>query len=282
VAPIGRGRAVSEVTFLRQSNFDRKAAVPIRICVLGAPDLCLEAPRGLSRRLSRLLGYLVVRRGSFVSSAVLIDWLWQGDPPKSAQSALRVHMTRLRAELGDKESIVVSPGSGYRIDLTKFELDLDVFEEELLLAEEARRRHDIGNAIAHLSAGLALWRGGPFDGCEDSAVAAAERARLEQVRRQAQLSMFEWMVASGEAEKALPDLQAAVTENPGDELFARLLMRALERIGCTAGALRIFEETETWLRYELGIGPSAELQDLAGHIARREQPIEAPLGAGTW
>ena len=65
-----------------------------------------------------LLAALLCRAGRMVSAESLIDDLWAEQPPRSAAKTLQSHVVRLRDDLGRAGgSVIVTSGSGYRIDL---------------------------------------------------------------------------------------------------------------------------------------------------------------------
>src|SRR5436309_15419165 len=73
-----------------------------------------------------LLVILLLHANDVVSRDRLIDDLWGGSPPETAQTALQVHVSQLRKILG-RETIVTRP-PGYSIQIGGGELDLDRFE----------------------------------------------------------------------------------------------------------------------------------------------------------
>ena len=82
--------------------------VAVRIGVLGTVD----GPSGLSGvRLRGLLARLALDAGRPVSTAALVDGLWE-TPPENAANALQALVSRLRRSLG--ELVVTEPG-GYRL-----------------------------------------------------------------------------------------------------------------------------------------------------------------------
>src|SRR3954467_12180859 len=101
----------------------------MRFSVLGTLTLLsddVEIPT--SRPKSRaLLGLLVARANRSVSAEQLVEELWIGDPPRSAKTALRVHLTNLRHDLeqgADPASAVVeySP-AGYQLTVAAHRID---------------------------------------------------------------------------------------------------------------------------------------------------------------
>src|SRR3954471_24201562 len=117
----------------------------------GAIDLRAPKQRALLAML--LLSY----REDAVSSGRLIDVLWDDDPPPTANKALQVHVSQLRRALGPENPIVTRP-SGYTIELTAGQLDLERFETLVTRSRDA----EPAEAAQLLRDALALFRGPPL------------------------------------------------------------------------------------------------------------------------
>lgn len=239
----------------------------VEVSVLGAPDLGHGEARSLTALQSRLLGLLICERPAIVHPETLAELLWRGAPPKTYQSALRLHISRLRDAIGPRSVIVNRPGRGYLFDDTKVELDRDRFVQTVNQAK-ALGPHDQDHRARELfDTALGMWRGTPYTGCDDHHNAITERALLEQVRRDAIEGRLRTLLALDLAAEAIPELRALVAERPDDERAAAMLMNALTNQGYTADALRVFDEVERRLRHEFGVGPSILLEQTAEAIA---------------
>ena len=97
---------------------------------------------GSGHRLRALLALFLARPNHVFSSDTLIDCLWEEDPPPSATTALRVHLTRLRARLepsrprSSPSNRLTTEVGGYRLRVAGNELDALRFEN---LVDLARR-----------------------------------------------------------------------------------------------------------------------------------------------
>ena len=81
-------------------------------------------------------------------------------------------------------------------------------------------------------------------------------------------------------EQAIGELQALVAQNPYRERFVAQLMLALYRSGRHAEALDAYEKTRRRLDDDLGLQPSADLQQLSGQIVRQDPSLRrAPPSA---
>jgi DNA-binding SARP family transcriptional activator len=59
---------------------------------------------------------LALAAGEVVSTDRLIEAVWNGRPPATAQNTLQSHVSYLRGLLGDRETIVARP-PGYLLDI---------------------------------------------------------------------------------------------------------------------------------------------------------------------
>src|SRR3954471_24060006 len=68
--------------------------------VLGPVEVCIDGTRRpLRPRATLLLAVLIRSANRAVPTDTLADRLWAGEPPRTAASALRVHLSDLRAAL---------------------------------------------------------------------------------------------------------------------------------------------------------------------------------------
>ncbi|MET0910376.1 MAG: BTAD domain-containing putative transcriptional regulator, partial [Ilumatobacteraceae bacterium] len=227
------------------------------VCCFGEPAL---SDRGrtvwVTGNAGRLLAALVARpQGAALDQ--LIDVVWPGDPPKSARSALHVHLSRLRREL---EAVVDGPtvereGSTYRLDLNGWTVDVDLFRE-------LRRRAATAPAttVAGLLAdALRLAQSHAFV-VDGESVAPSATYQLAAAR----LDVEEEFVGAlldlgrfGDAERASIEL---VDAEPFRERRWALLMRAEAMQGRRRDALATFQRARRRLVDELGLEPGDDLQ----------------------
>ncbi len=252
----------------------------VTITVLGPPVVMVGETGQLSLLHSRLLGLLVGVRPSIVHSETLANWLWRGQPPRTASSALRLHVSRLRKALEDPQAIETIPGRGYRFRGARLDLDCDVFVDLIVEADQFRLNGDHDRAIERYVDADRLWRGRPFEGCDDHESALAEQVRLDQLRQAATDARLGCMLATGAARRAIPELRAAMAARPGDETIAAMLMKGLSSLGFTSGALAVYDGVEQWLHDEHGIGPSVSLRRTADRIAARDTIWTGPNAGG--
>ena|GEM_PF-151331 len=221
-------------------------------------------------RLRALLTALARRPGRAVAPDVLIEEVWDGEPPADATGALQALVGRLRRALGHER--VGSVDGGYRLEAAREDVDLFRFER---LAEEGRyalAAGDPGKAAALLADALALWRGPALSDLPGRGSAAV---RVEALRLDVQRQRLAAELELGRAAQILPELAALAAGHPLDEPLHALHLRALRATGRTAEALTAFEALRRALADELGTDPSAELRALHAELLRPE-PLRTP------
>ncbi|MGW2815551.1 BTAD domain-containing putative transcriptional regulator [Streptomyces sp. NPDC001415] len=238
----------------------------MRYLLLGPLHMTGPAPAPAGPRLRSLLAFLVLNAGHTVPAERLVDALYGEEPPAGAAGALQSQVSRLRKCV----DIEYGP-AGYR--LVADPEDVDVLRFERLARDGARAREagDAGRAAVLLREALELWRGPALADVAHAPFAAAQSARLEELRAGAVEELAEAQLAlGGDPSELLPWLREAVAAHPLRERLRGQLMRALRRGGRGAEALAEYETARTLLAEELGADPSPELAAVHLSILRGE------------
>ncbi|GGZ10648.1 BTAD domain-containing putative transcriptional regulator [Streptomyces poonensis] len=234
-------------------------------------------------RLRALLTVLALRAGRTVPVSVLVDEVWDGDPPADAPGAVQALVGRLRRILGAET--VVSAEGGYRLAAHPDDIDLHRFERLAGEGIGALADGDPAKAAGVLDDALALWHGPALADLPDRTAEAARReARRLDVRR-ARLTAA---LALGRAEQSLPELTALCDTHPLDEPLQVLRLRALRDTGRPAEALAAYADVRRLLADRLGADPGPELravyEELLNESASESVPPvpgAAPRSPGT-
>jgi WD40 repeat protein/DNA-binding SARP family transcriptional activator len=227
-----------------------------------------------------LLAHLVARAGRTVSADELIEDLWPENPPRSAAKALQNHVLRLRKALEPERdgspTLLVTDGSGYRLDAADDVIDARRFERLVELGRRAYREGRTDAAAATLREALALWRGPAYAGLDSTSFGSAEGHRLDGLRLVALEDRIAADLDIGRARETVPELESLVQEHPLRERFWQLLVLALYRSDRQADALAAYARARGLLIDELGVEPSAELRRLHAQVLEQDSALRAP------
>jgi WD40 repeat protein/DNA-binding SARP family transcriptional activator len=232
-------------------------------------------PIGTGRQRA-LLALLILRANELVPSDRLVEDLWGESPPQTAHKMLHNQVSALRQALG-RNGRLETHGSGYRLNLQPGERDVDRFEE-LLAGGRAALETDPNGAAEKLRQALGLWRGPALSDLAYEHFAQAEIARLDERRWTAFEARVEAELALGRHADLVPELEAAVAEEPLREQLHGQLMLALYRCGRQADALEAYRTARTTLVEEIGVEPGAELRARQEAILAQDPAFDAPAG----
>ncbi|WP_328460949.1 winged helix-turn-helix domain-containing protein [Actinoplanes sp. NBC_00393] len=226
------------------------------------------SPIALSERRRALLAALLARAGQVVPADRLTDLLWPESPPADPAGSLHSQMSRLRRALPGVRIDTAPPGYLLRIDAD--EIDSGRFDR---LVTAARDRADAGDLLAEA---LDLWQGPAYAEFADTEIARLEAIRLEEARLHTAEAWHRALLAAGQPDRALPELEAFVAAHPLREQARDTLMRTLYALGRHADALECYRQYADRLADELGLEPSAAIQATRLHVLRQQLPGAAP------
>ncbi|GLH98111.1 AfsR/SARP family transcriptional regulator [Phytohabitans aurantiacus] len=244
---------------------------PVELTVGG---VCRPVP-GLRRK--AVLAVLGLHPGHIVSSDRLIDLVWGGNGPSTAQNTLQRHMSYLRNVLGAKDAIVARP-PGYVLNIGAEATDVETAERLIRLA---RQSSDPALKVRHLRGALALWRGRPLLDVVGLGWLDEQAERLVQIGHEAASALIEARLMLGEHADLVPELERLASARPFDEDVHRQLMVALYRSGRQVDALATYQRLRRSLGEELGIDPGQPLRELESAILRQDASLAPPAPAIT-
>ena len=232
----------------------------------------LHVPAGKQRA---LLCLLVVRAPHPVAAEAAAEALWPEAPPAEATRSLQVTVSRLRRSLAPAGAPVETLASGYRLAVADDAIDARRFEAARRACAGGARAMTPAAARRLLDDALALWRGPALADVAFEGFAQGEIARLEELRLVALEERLDVRLATGEAALVVGELEQLAAEHPSRERLLGLLMLALYRCGRQTDALDAYTRARRRLDEELGLEPSAELQQLQGAILRQDASLAA-------
>ena len=261
----------------------------ISVQVLG-PFQASLGPRSVTPTAAKqrqILALLALNAGRVVTTATLAEELWGNSPPRSSPTTLQTYVLHVRNRLAAagpdgaqvRVEFLSTRHSGYLLEAGSCQTDVAEFERLARLGRQAAESNDPWIASDMLGQALALWNGpaladvpvGSVLGLEAESLGAARLGVLER-RIQADLALSRHADLVGE-------LSLLVAENPLNENFCALLMMALYGSGQADRALHAFRRLRGALTSELGLNPSARLQQLHQDILSGAIPEPAVLPA---
>ncbi|SHN29933.1 BTAD domain-containing putative transcriptional regulator [Actinacidiphila paucisporea] len=220
-----------------------------------------------------LLAILLLEAGHVVTTARLIDLLWNGSPPASARGTVHTYIGRVRARLRPYGLLVETRHGGYLLDLGEHTTDAREF---LSLVGEAAVTGDPGERVRSYDRALALWHGPLLADVIDDELRGRLGARFTELRLSALEQRAEGQLTMGLHERVLADLTPLAHELPTRERLVIAQMTALYRSGRQADALELYRHARHVLVTELGIEPGPALATLHDRILQGDRRLDRP------
>lgn len=207
-----------------------------------------------SRKPRRLLAALLLEPRCHVAKERLVAAVWDGEPPRSATSAIQVYASQLRRALPGHA--LVCSGDGYLLDVDPYSVDLHRFR---LLVTRAETRPAEQGAVM-LREALELFRGEPLANIGSDHL----RRDAEPVIMEEHLSAYERLaeleLALGRSDRTVPELLRLTSLHPLRERLWELLIRCQSSLGRHRDAADTYARVRRVLHQELGVEPGAELR----------------------
>ncbi len=221
------------------------------------------------RRQRLVLAHMLLRANQLVATEVLIDEIWDQEPPDGARNAIQAYISRLRHVVGDR---IEGRDAGYLLRVEPGELDLERFEE-LVRDGRALVDADPADAAATLKEALGIWRGPAFADLADERSLAGEIVRLTELRSLATEERISAELAMGRHKELISELESLTAADPLRERLWGMLMLALYRSGRQADALAAYARARDVLSEQLGIDPSRGLQRLHERVLSQDPAL---------
>ncbi|WP_457110893.1 BTAD domain-containing putative transcriptional regulator [Marmoricola sp. URHA0025 HA25] len=233
---------------------------------------------------------LALSVGRPVAVDTIVDLLWGDDPPPGVAGTLQSYVSGLRRVLEPQRErrrpaevlVTVAPGYALRVepgatDAGRFVAMVGARHRALAGAPLTGRtrldRATLTETVESLDEALGLWRGRPYAELDDAPDAAAERARLDDLRLVALEDRAVAALALGHHATVAAELEALTAAHPLRERMWGLRAVALARSGRQADALEALSAVRNVLADELGLEPGIELRELQGAILRQDPAL---------
>ncbi|XUL92257.1 AfsR/SARP family transcriptional regulator [Streptomyces galilaeus] len=237
----------------------------------------------------QILAVLALRAGRVVPAATLMEEIWGQDIPRSAATTLQTYILQLRRKIANalgetpartsKEVLVTSYG-GYLLRAAPDDSDLREFERQSAAGSAALEQGDAHAAAELLSRALGLWSGEALADVPVGPVLGLDLVGMEEARMRTLEQRIEADLSIGRHAGIVAELRMLVARFPMQESLVAQLMLALYRSGSTWRALESFQRLRSTLVEELGIEPSARLQELHGRMLAGCATLDLPEPAG--
>jgi ABC-2 type transport system ATP-binding protein len=228
------------------------------------------------RKLRLVLALLLLDINQLVPMDRLVDVLWMRDPPSSARRIVQAHLSRLRTTLealDGGQARLARHGACYVLACDPEHVDVHLFRA---LLNQARRTDDDHAKVVMLHRALSLWRGPALadvatDRLRRELCSGLDEARLATVEDRVDVEL-----RLGHHTAVLDELTGLHARYPSRVRTAGQLMVALHRSGRSSEGLQVYLRTRKWLRSELGVDPTADLDRLYTAILRADPALDAP------
>lgn len=225
--------------------------------------------RPVQRRRLALLALLALARQRGLSRDKLIGYLWPRSDPEHARHLLSDSVYRINQAVGAEA--LIAAGDELRLNPERLPSDVREFAE-------AMSRGDWQRAV-ELHVGPFLDGFFLTDAVKLERWVDAQRERLARERARALEALAEAAERDARMADAVRWWRALAAHDPYSSRIALRLMRALDRVGDRAAALRLARAHTALLEEELGLAPDAELRAFVAELrAPSARPPATPAG----
>lgn len=226
----------------------------------------------------QVLALLAVRADQVVPMDVLIEELWDAEPPRTARTTVQTYVLHLRELITTalqnstggsrrtaKDVLMTFPG-GYLLHSGDGSSDIREFERLSDAGYAAMDASDFAEASRYLREALALWSGPALVDIQAGKQLETEVKRLEETRLCALDQRIEAELRLGQHRSLLAELTVLVRRYPTHETLCGQYMLALHRSGRRGEALDAYQRLRNTLVRSKGLEPSAWLRRLQRSI----------------
>ncbi|MFJ9584799.1 AfsR/SARP family transcriptional regulator [Streptomyces acidicola] len=245
-------------------------------------------------KLRSVLALLALNAHAVVGTHQLIEELWGDRPPPSSTTTLQTYVYQLRKTLGlgpsaemvstladrtgQTQPALNTTMNGYVLALGHEAVDAQEFVDLALRGRSELGAGDLEAASASFRSALSMWRGPALADVQAGPLLQAEVVRLEEVRKSVLESRIDIDLRLGRHHEVIGELIRIVSQQPIHEGFHAKLMLAFYQAGRRSEALLAYQRARAALTRELGLEPSAELQNLQRRMLAGETVMETGDG----
>nr|WP_275409157.1 AfsR/SARP family transcriptional regulator [Streptomyces sp. SID12501] len=235
----------------------------------------------------QVLALLLAKANHRVSVPALLSEVWDGEPPRTATTALQTYIGAIRKALaaGSGTSArdiadhrLVTDGNGYVLRLEHHEWDRPRFERLVLDARRLLEEREAHTATDTLGEALAMWRGTPFCNVRHGSQLTVQARVLNEAHLAACEVRIDALLLCRRFQEAVGEAVALVGDHPYHENVHTQLMRALYASGRRATALEVYQSLHRRMTDDLGIPPSPSTTTLH-RVMLQDSPDQRYLAA---
>ncbi len=226
-----------------------------------------------------IVAVLLLERDQVVSADRLIELLWDDDADKAIVS-LRTYVSRLRTILEpgrrprDPARVLVSQAPGYRLVVSREDVDLHRFEDAVAAGRRRLREGDRPGAVEALEGALEIWTGPVLPELAREPFVMAAAAHAAEVRLGAVEALGEAWLDLGDPHEAVGRLEPVASANPTRERLQGLLALALYRCERQADALRVVARCRQALLEDHGLDMGSDLKRLEADLLAQSPALD--------
>ena len=230
-----------------------------------------------------LTKYLIVNRGTTISTSNIIERIWPEQKDMSDTAALRTTISRLKAIISSnnknskpnnsslilyrKESCALNPNCFYW-------LDVDVFEKLCFLGHQLGKSNRQAGINTYLEA-MELYQGDFLIEDYDLEWTVSTREYFRRLFLDSVVELVLWLIEAKDYSQANIFLEKAIRFDPYSEKLNSLMIRVLYETGAYKRAKEWYSEYSRLLYHELKVQPCSELKQLYHQIIQAEREISS-------
>jgi DNA-binding SARP family transcriptional activator len=206
---------------------------------------------------------LLLNVNHLVPVDMLMELLWDGEPPRSAVANIRTYASQLRTLVADQslDRVMWRP-PGYSFAAGDDELDLLAYKRRVEDGHHALAQGDTRTAVDRFGTALGMWRGTVAEDVERTNRLGSRLTALDEQRVTLVEDWMEARLQHGDHRAALNELRRLTGAHPLRERLWCQFMLASYRVGSSGPALQVFEEARRVLGDQLGVAPGPDLTRL--------------------
>ncbi len=249
-------------------QISENAVVDLTVKTLGFVEIYRDRSRPFAadawttKRARDIFCYIATSPFRRVDKDVLVDIFWRDEDPDTIEKNFHPTISHIRKALNSnqtfKQKYIVFRDGAYQLNPELiYSIDTENFEEQIALAEKAKKANNNEIFIEHLEAAQKIWRGEFLAGVYEDWADERRNYLAEQYVR-----VINALAKSAFAERkwarALKFIGEILQTDPFREDAQRLMMKVYAAQGNRAAIIEQYETLQKLLKSDLGVNPAPE------------------------